>query len=74
MDYTRIILTVVPFVYMIGMVPFANRVHPIVLGLPFLAFWLTLGIYVCFVCIWLLYHYDERKRRAGKNPEGSSHE
>jgi hypothetical protein len=65
MDYTRVILTVTPFIFSIGLLPMANRVKPIVLGLPFLAFWLTLGIYVAFACIWLLYSYDNRQRKIG---------
>jgi hypothetical protein len=61
MDYTRVVLTVIPFIFCIGLVPMANRVTPIVFGLPFLAFWLTLGIYFTFVCIWLLHRYDTRR-------------
>jgi hypothetical protein len=74
MNYTRVILTVAPFIFSIGFIPLANRVKPIVLGLPFLAFWLTLGIYVSFVCILLLYKYDERQRKAGLKAEGSANE
>ena len=74
MDYTRVILTVAPFIFSIGLIPMANRVKPIVMGLPFLAFWLTLGIYVSFVCILLLYNYDERRRKTGQNAGGSTDE
>ncbi len=74
MNYTRVILTLAPFIFSIGLIPLVNRVKPIVLGLPFLAFWLTLGIYVAFVCILLLYKYDHRRRQAGLNPEGQADE
>ncbi len=69
MDYTRVILTLAPFIFSIGLIPLANRVKPIVFGLPFLAFWLTLGIYVAFVCILLLYKYDHRQGGPGVSDE-----
>ena len=34
----KVILSSVPFVWMIIALPFANRVHPYILGMPFLAF------------------------------------
>jgi hypothetical protein len=45
------------------MVPVVNRVRPLVLGLPFLAFWLVAGIPVTFVCIWALYTIDSKRNR-----------
>ena len=50
MKLARVVLTLFPFFWIIGMMPFVNRVRPIVLGLPFLAFWLVAGIPVAFVC------------------------
>jgi hypothetical protein len=47
----KIILTLIPFIWTIGMIPFVNRVKPFVLGLPFLAFWLVAGFIVAFLCI-----------------------
>ena len=34
-------LAIVPAIGMLGGVPFANRVHPMVFGLPFLMAWLV---------------------------------
>ena len=73
MNCTRVALTLAPFIFSIGLIPLVNRVKPIVLGLPFLAFWLTLGIYVTFACILLLYKYDHRQK-AGVKQEGLSDE
>jgi uncharacterized membrane protein len=70
MNYTRILLTIIPFIWTIGLIPLANRVKPIVFGLPFLAFWLSFGIYVTFVCVFLLYKYDERRRQGDQNGQG----
>ncbi|TBW33799.1 DUF3311 domain-containing protein [Siculibacillus lacustris] len=64
MSMQRMILTVFPFIWTIGLLPFANHVKPFVFGLPFLAFWLSFSIYVTFVCILLLYRLDSRARRA----------
>ena len=56
----RVALTLFPFLWNIGMVPFVNRVKPMVLGLPFLAFWQVAGIFVAFVCLWGLYTIDSK--------------
>jgi hypothetical protein len=59
----RVLLTLIPFLWTIGMIPFVNRVKPIVLGLPFLAFWLVAGILVAFLCIRALYWIDSKNRQ-----------
>lgn len=74
MNPVRVILTVAPFIFTIGFIPLANRVTPIVFGLPFLAFWLTLSIYVAFACIWVLHRYDTRQRELGLLPRDTDHE
>jgi len=58
MNTLKLILTVIPFVWTIGMIPFANRVYPIVLGLPFLAFWFVAGIFLAFLCLQFIYLID----------------
>jgi len=60
MNILKIILTLIPFIWIIGMIPFVNKVHPIIMGLPFLAFWLTSGILVSFLCLLLIYKLDSR--------------
>ncbi|WP_040683337.1 DUF3311 domain-containing protein [Thermosinus carboxydivorans] len=61
MNSVKVILTLIPFIWTIGMIPFVNRVKPFVLGLPFLAFWLIAGIVVAFLCISALYRLDKNK-------------
>ncbi len=34
----------VPFILLVAALPFVNRVHPFVLGLPFVVFWILLGV------------------------------
>ncbi len=61
MSPIKIILTLIPFIWTIGMIPFVNRVKPFVMGLPFLAFWLVAGIIVAFLCIKALYTIDSKR-------------
>lgn len=61
MNGLKIILTLIPFIWIVGMIPFVNKVHPIVMGLPFLAFWLLAGIFVAFACLQIIYKIDSRK-------------
>jgi hypothetical protein len=61
MKLIRVVLTLFPFFWIIGMMPFVNRVRPFVFGLPFLAFWLVAGIPVAFVCLWGLYSIDSKR-------------
>jgi hypothetical protein len=63
MNMLKIILTLLPFVWTIGMIPFANKVYPIVLGLPFLAFWFVAGIFLAFVCLQAIYLIDSQSRK-----------
>lgn len=61
MDRLKILLTLIPFIWIVGMIPFVNTVHPLVLGLPFLAFWLLAGIFVAFGCLKIIYKLDAKK-------------
>jgi Protein of unknown function (DUF3311) len=63
MNAIKVLLTLIPFAWIVGMIPVVNRVRPILLGLPFLAFWLVAGIPVTFACIWGLYTIDSKHHR-----------
>ncbi|MFE0104073.1 DUF3311 domain-containing protein [Streptomyces sp. NPDC059009] len=54
----------VPFVLYLGALPFANRVHPVVLGLPFLFFWLLAATLLTPVAVWLTYRGDQKLKKA----------
>ncbi|QEV64717.1 DUF3311 domain-containing protein [Streptomyces spectabilis] len=54
-----------PFVLYLGALPFANRVDPVVLGLPFLFVWLLGATLLTPVAVWLTYRTD-RGRRTGR--------
>ena len=43
---------------MLGGVPFANRVHALVLGMPFLLLWILGWVILTSACMTLLYFLD----------------
>jgi hypothetical protein len=53
-------LAAVPPLGMLVGVPFANRVQTLVLGLPFLLFWIVGWVILAAACMGLLYHLDHR--------------
>ena len=57
----RVVLTLVPFVWTVGGIPWVNRVYPMVLGLPFMVFYILLGILVAFFCLLGMYTIDSRR-------------
>lgn len=63
MNPVKVVLTLIPFIWTIGMLPFVNHVKPLVLGLPFVAFWLISGIFVAFLCIGALYKIDSKNNQ-----------
>ncbi|AXE82808.1 MULTISPECIES: DUF3311 domain-containing protein [Streptomyces] len=50
----------VPHVLYLGALPFVNRVHPVVLGLPFLFVWLLGATLLTPVAVWLTRRGDRR--------------
>ncbi len=66
MNSVRVVLTLLPFIWIVGMMPFVNRVRPILMGLPLLAFWLVLGIPVTFICLSILYKIDSKHNGGSK--------
>lgn len=59
--FIRVILFVLPFVLMLGAIPFVNRIDPIIFGLPFLHFWLFLGMILTPICTLIIYRLDKWK-------------
>jgi Protein of unknown function (DUF3311) len=57
------LLALVPAIGMLGGVPFANRVHASVFGLPFLLFWILAWVIVTSACMALLNRLDRRQHR-----------
>ena len=45
-----------------------DRIYPIVLGLPFNLFWLTLWMLLTPLCMWGAYFIETRRRHEKDNP------
>lgn len=65
-SYFRFALATLPWVGLLGLTPFANRVEPFVLGLPFLLFWIVLWVVITSVCLAIVYRTDPVNRNGGK--------
>jgi hypothetical protein len=59
-----LLLASIPFLAICFTVPLWNRIHPIVLGLPFNLFWLILWIPLTTLCMWLAYKRDRKAESA----------
>jgi hypothetical protein len=58
---------------MLGGVPFANRVEPYVLGLPFLLFWIVLWVVITSVVMGVVYAFDRAALRALEHEAATLH-
>ncbi|WP_163652570.1 DUF3311 domain-containing protein [Listeria sp. PSOL-1] len=56
------LLLILPFLFILLGIPFANRIHPFLLGIPFGLFWVSFGILFSFLVIWILYHLDPKNK------------
>ncbi|MFC7392860.1 DUF3311 domain-containing protein [Scopulibacillus cellulosilyticus] len=57
MKYIRL-LAFVPFVGMLGFLPFVNRVTPYILGMPFILFWMVLWVVITSAAMGAIYKFD----------------
>lgn len=57
--FVIVILIILPFVLMLGAIPFVNRIDPIILGLPFFQFWLFLGMILTPLCTFVIYRLQK---------------
>lgn len=53
----------VPYVLYLGALPLVNRVHPTLLGLPFLLLWMVVATLLTPVAVWLAWRGDRRRWR-----------
>ncbi|MET9498863.1 DUF3311 domain-containing protein [Streptomyces sp. NPDC006552] len=58
----QLLWLLVPFVLYIGALPFANRVEPVVFGLPFLFVWLLAATLLTPAAVWLTWRGDRKAR------------
>jgi hypothetical protein len=55
-----LVLALIPFAAMCFSVALWDRVHPMVLGLPFNLFWLVSWIVLTSVCMWAAYRVQRK--------------
>jgi hypothetical protein len=60
------LLAALPFLGLLGGIPFVNRVTPFVLGLPFILFWIVLWVVITSVIMFVIYSTDPRNRAGEK--------
>lgn len=63
-----LLLALIPFAAMCFSVPLWDRIYPIMLGMPFNLFWLTLWIALTPLCMWGAYHMETRQRDEKEHP------
>lgn len=56
------ILTLVPFIGILGFLPFVNKIEPYVLGMPFYMFWMAMWVVLTSVTLAIMYKLDPRNR------------
>ncbi|KML28262.1 DUF3311 domain-containing protein [Priestia aryabhattai] len=56
------ILSVLPFVGILGFLPFVNEVTPFVLGMPFNMFWMVIWVVLTSIILGVMYKLDPRNR------------
>ena len=66
------LLVAVPAIGMLTGVPFANSVHRVVLGLPFLALWILCWVLATAVIMGAVYRMDTRTPAPSMPDEGRS--
>lgn len=62
-----LLLGLIPFCATCFSVPLWDRINPIVLGMPFNFFWVTLWIFLTPLCMWPAYRLEVRHR--SKSPQ-----
>lgn len=65
----RVALATLPWIAMLVCIPFVNRVHPFILGMPFLLFWIVASVVLTSVCMATIYFTDPQNRRPAQDAE-----
>ena len=60
-----VVLGSVPFLTLVLALPFVNRLRPVILGLPFILFWILFWILLTPVLLFAAYRFESRRRKPG---------
>ncbi|MCX6575730.1 MAG: DUF3311 domain-containing protein [Candidatus Aminicenantes bacterium] len=55
-----LIFGAIPFLTLVFALPFVNRIEPIVLGLPFVLFWILLWVVLTPAVLWAAYKIEKK--------------
>ncbi|WP_411813147.1 DUF3311 domain-containing protein [Bacillus swezeyi] len=55
-----LILFIIPFIGQLVLLPYVNRIHPIIFGLPFFHFWLVLWIVLTPLITLIIYKMEKK--------------
>ncbi len=64
-----LLIGAVPFVMLVFALPLVNRVEPIVLGLPFILFWIMLWIILTPALLFLAFRIEKQTRGSDEEEE-----
>ncbi|MBE3570443.1 MAG: DUF3311 domain-containing protein [Bacillales bacterium] len=53
-------LMLLPFLGILGGIPFANRVTPYIIGLPFILFWIVVWVIMTSIIMAIVYRFDPK--------------
>lgn len=68
-----VLFGLIPFIAVCFGVPLWDRIHPIVLGLPFNFFWLILWMLLTPLCMWGAYQHEQRRAEEKPNDKDGAH-
>ncbi len=54
------ILGLIPFLTLVFALPFVNRIEPVILGLPFILFWILLWVALTPFILWAAYRLEQK--------------
>ena len=55
-----LILGAVPFITLVFALPLVNRIHPVILGLPFLLFWILAWVMLTPLVLYAAYRVEKK--------------
>ncbi|ADP31014.1 hypothetical protein BATR1942_00270 [Bacillus atrophaeus 1942] len=60
------LLSILPFIGMLCILPFVNRVEPFVFSMPFIMFWVAIWTVLTSVILGIMYKLDPRNKEDDK--------
>jgi hypothetical protein len=64
-----LILGAIPFVALVFALPLVNRIEPIILGLPFILFWILSWVILTPLILFIAYILERRINKDGEEEE-----